>query len=135
MSLAKVTCALRISAVDVASEDISRRLALEPTRTVDKGAWTSLRSGSATRPAPRNLWIYDLPLSEEEPLEAHVKLLAAAFAEKVPILRELEGDGCRIDLFVGVFLDETGNSGLVLSPESLRDLAALGLSLGLDIYC
>jgi hypothetical protein len=40
---------------------------------------------------------------------------------------------CRIDLFVGLFMN-SGNNGLSVSPSHLLALGERGIELGLDVY-
>ena len=53
---------------------------------------------------------------------------------RAPIIRDWLAQGCEADFFCGLFLDHL-NEGVELSPRILGRVAALGATLGLDIYC
>jgi hypothetical protein len=47
-------------------------------------------------------------------------------------LAKLRRSGGRFDYFLGIFINS--NAGLVVPPEVLREVGALGIELGLDMY-
>jgi len=73
-----------------------------------------------------------VPENEDTPFDDQVHALLQLMSPDLDVWRQLTSR-FRADIFVGVFL-KTGNEGLNVSPETMRQLGARGIEIDFDIY-
>jgi hypothetical protein len=67
-------------------------------------------------------------------LEDHITWLLDQLEPAAHVVRQLCAEnGLRADFFCGYFMEQS-NSGFELSPRTLERVAALGATLGIDVY-
>jgi hypothetical protein len=91
------------------------------------------RSGKKTSRINKRSWIiFRLPVSGDDDLASTLDRWSDYLTGRTDGLLRLRREGVDFDFFVGLFLE--GNSGVELPPPLLQKMAALGITLGLDIY-
>lgn len=78
------------------------------------------------------VWVLQSSLPQDRGMEEHLAVLLEFAESRADALRALLPD-CRMDIFCG-FSSGSGQGGFSLSPQLLRRLADLPLTLGLDLY-
>jgi hypothetical protein len=121
----------RVFSQDLAPEDITRSLGLEPTATVVKGSLVSPNSPNSAR-AQANLWRLDSGLAPTDTLSAHISAMLDRLESRAPAQERLAAQ-CELDFFVG-FSTESQQAGDVLTHDVLARLARLPIDLVLDLY-
>lgn len=104
-------------------EEISQRLSLQPTN-MPEGVKNSSRV---------QRWELNSGLPESEELESHLQALLSILTPSTKAINTLAKE-CRCVISVGLNYHQY-NPEIVLEPEVLIHLAALGVKLWLDIYC
>lgn len=80
----------------------------------------------------RDGWRLHAPEAKEADLDQQVAWILARVTDDLEVWRKVTSE-YRVDLFVGLFL-ERPNRGIELSPQTMTQLGARGIRLGLDIY-
>jgi hypothetical protein len=121
---------LELWSADIAPNEMSERLGLDPTKTWRRG--DVLREGQKPQAdhhwvltmAPRRSWSFDEPLEE----------LLASITQHAVELRELvRRDGVTAQVcLVGYLFDSS--PGVTLSSDTLATLADLGVGVNMDLY-
>ena len=130
-SIDQVNVTLRVSAPDLDPDDVTRRLAVNPTFAARRGD----RRPSQDREIVQRvgIWLLKLPRSQEWELSDAISELLRPLPNDVTVWREL-ASGAQIDLFCGLHLSDW-NRGLDLPPELLARLGDRRIGLTFDIYC
>ncbi|HEU4328418.1 MAG TPA: DUF4279 domain-containing protein [Roseiflexaceae bacterium] len=90
------TATLRIFGERLDLEEITRQMGLEPTGTHHKGDRRSERA----QPYPHDMWRYEAPVDDDQPLAVHIDRLWADIRHAAPFLRELK-QIATVDIFLG----------------------------------
>jgi hypothetical protein len=101
-----------------------------PTRSHDIGDPVG-RQGGVRR---RAQWTLEAAVERTHPLEEHLTPLVAFAERHRSELASLRAQGCRADVFCGVFANPDAQGGWVFGPELSRSLAALELAVNFDLY-
>jgi hypothetical protein len=125
---------LRVYGDDLAPEEVSRLLQIEPTDAERKGARTRIINGKVRKFSRRGRWILELSDKDcgEWDLEEVIKCLLTKLPSKTTVWRELHRR-YHVDLFCCLHM-EALNRGFGLSPEVSSMLAERRLEIGFDIY-
>ena len=107
-------------------EDITQRLELKPS-----AAWNSGELNARGQPRHEMTWRLDSGLEESEPMERHIDTLLLYLAPRSGSLRELWLDYTLTLQCVGRY---SSSHGVHLDRERVRQLAALGIAVDLDLY-
>lgn len=133
MSTVSTTAAsLRITGETLNPDEISRLLAVQPSLSYRKGE--VVRSPKTGRERVRKFGMWNLRTEDRHPgdLDSQIDKLLSQLPHDLSIWKDLNAR-FRIDLFTGLFLEET-NEGLSLKPSTLLALGLRGIELDLDIY-
>jgi Domain of unknown function (DUF4279) len=110
-------------------EDMTRALGQSPTRRVDKGSPVTSR-GRVVKLREKSAWFLNSPLAKSQPVESHIKYLAAFASEKEAALRSLASE---CDLVVDVaFHTNDNNGGFMVDVETLSILGRLNIPLSVS---
>jgi len=127
----RTTVTLRFNGDDLDPQELSDRLGTTPTRAFTKGA-TLPSAGGSDRIAKTGQWQLTLEGEAPDDFETLVtRLFHRLSADRdawLDISKRFAGE-----LFVGLFLGSS-NEGVPVSRETLREIVARGLGLGLDVY-
>jgi hypothetical protein len=128
------TCAetfstLRVFSEDIAPNEITSLLQIEPTEVFWKGE--SHSQGKLQRKT--NGWFYSTEkLSSSKDTRRHIDLIIASLDGKADSIKNLQVTGCKID--ITTYWVSTGQGGPWLMPQQMIKLGALGIGLWWDIY-
>jgi hypothetical protein len=115
-------------------DEVTALLGLKPAATGQKGQPYQVGNKLITNMKwPQNHWEVRSTLAADEPLAAHLEQLLQQLKPKRAALKELLGT-CQGELTLVSYLQEERNPNFRLSPELLREITELGLSLEVDIY-
>jgi Domain of unknown function (DUF4279) len=123
---------VRISGEALEPENISRLLALKPTRTHLRGESRSRHGKAAELSWKESLWLLQSPLDASGDPAEQLKWLLDVLEPKSSLIKTLAKD-YQLDLFCG-FSSASGQGGFKLDANTLRRLADLGIPLTLDLY-
>lgn len=123
---------LRVFGDSLVPEDVSKLLGCEPTTSERMGEQIAGQSTGALRIARTGLWRLRAERTEPENLPRQIDELLGKLTHDMSAWATIR-ETCRIDLFVGLFMN-SGNNGLSLSPAHLLALGERGVELGLDVY-
>jgi hypothetical protein len=79
-------------------------------------------------------WALEASVGRTRPLDEHLEPLVVFAERHREELASLRAQGCRVDLFCGVFADPDAQGGWVFTPELSRRLAELELAVSFDLY-
>ncbi|MEV6281213.1 hypothetical protein [Kribbella sp. NPDC051770] len=102
------TVAVRVRVPGLTAEEISRQVGLEVERS----------------PRDPGVWVYDVPVGQERPLNEHLDGLEVLLAERGEQLGGLP-EGREVDVVIG-WSPKRGQDGMTLTPELVARLARLG---------
>ncbi len=118
---------LRISGDIPNPNDISSALGLQPTHTHKKGDSGS----SGASPYHHDMWAYDPPVDETEPLHKHIDELWARLKPHKDYLLELKRS-VTVDVFLG-YRSDCETAGVEVPHSSLEMFTELQVPFGLSI--
>lgn len=127
----RISVALRICGPDLSPESVTRLLGASPTEQHRTGDENRGPSGRIYSPFSSGLWSLESDLNDE-----------ASFSEKImnildrvdsTRLKELIATDARVDLFVGIFLNEEP-SNVLLNSETSQRVGDIGLAVDIAIY-
>jgi len=107
-------------------EEISAALKLQPTQTHRKGE----RQGKM-RPYEQDMWLFQPPMEESEPLHKHIDALWLALKPHKRYLLELK-KSVTVDVFLG-YRSNCDHAGVEVPHRSLEMFVELGIPFGLSI--
>ena len=120
---------LRIFSDDLAPEEISEALGIQPTDTFRKGDPHS--GGKLRRKA--NGWFYSTEkLTESKDSRRHLDIILNALDGKEGQIRNLQSKGCKTD--ITSYWLSGGQGGPWLMPDQMLKLGALNIDIWWDIY-
>jgi hypothetical protein len=99
----------------------SNALGLQPTHTHQRGDLSL-----AKRPYPTDAWIYDAPVPDDQPLDAHIQELWSKLRGRKQELLALREQYLKIDIFLG-YRSDCAWDGFEVSPKSLEMFIDLDL--------
>lgn len=105
----------------------------EPSTSHDIGDLVSRRSPDGTKRKHAH-WGLDAQVARTRPLDEHIETLVAFAESNRDTLRALRPHCVRLDIFCGVFAEPGGQGGWEMSPELMRRLVDLELTVGFDLY-
>jgi len=123
---------LRISGHTLIPEDVSKLLGCEASATERLGQHIVGPRTGTVRVARTGLWRLQATRMEPEDLSGQIDELLGKLTSDMRAWATIR-ETCRIDLFVGLFMN-SGNNGLSVSPAHLLALGERGIELGLDVY-
>ncbi|HXB72085.1 MAG TPA: DUF4279 domain-containing protein [Candidatus Acidoferrales bacterium] len=106
---------------------VSQNLDLAPTHVHRRG---ELRHPSS-RPYQHDMWIYEPPVKESEPLHAHIDALWAAIRDRKEYLLDLKRTAT-VDVFCG-YRSNSDSAGVEVPYKSLQIFQELAVPFGLSI--
>ncbi len=117
---------LRISGNIPDMEAITNTLKLVPTHTHKKGELSGLRTAYES-----DMWLYTVPVSEDEPLTTHLNTLWALLRPHKDYLIDLKND-LEIDIFCG-YRSNSGTAGFEVSYEALQIFTELKIPFDISV--
>lgn len=124
---------LRISGEKLDPHEITRLLGCEPTSSNEKGAIRGInRSGRESKHRVGG-WTYEAKIAAPGDIDSQAREILGKLTPNIEVWRSLSSQ-YRIDLFCGLMMKET-NEGLVISPDTLREMGIRGIELDLCLYC
>ena len=131
-SMMKITASLRITAIDLDPLMVSRVLGVDPSYSHRRGDAHEGRAGRRYAPLAEGMWSLQSPVPDDEPIDAHImSILAMVETSKLAVI---QAHGHRVDIFVGVFLDDFEPVGLRLAGNTLERLGEIGATVDIAIY-
>ena len=121
------SASLRIFGENLALDDITHQLSLTPTTSHRKGD----RRGPRSTPYKHDMLSYTPPVSEEQPLEAHIDALWADIQHATTYLRALKHTAT-VDIFLG-YRSNIDHAGVSVPATSLVMFIELDIPFGLSI--
>ena len=118
---------LRIHGDGVPFEEISQRLAVEPTNLHRKGE----QRGSRSPAWGDDAWQFEPPLPETEPLERHIEALWKVVRPHVEYLRELK-KLFKVDVFCS-YRSNCDTAGFEVSHKCLELFTVLEVPFGVSV--
>ncbi len=128
--VSRVRASFRLSGETLDPSLVTRQLGIFPTHAHAKGD-PHMSRGQRITDWSMGAWVLQSSVEKGESLEDHLVALLDLLAPEA--VRSLTLLGYDADFFCGLFLEHL-NEGLVLTPETLGRIAALGAKLSLDIY-
>ncbi len=126
------TAALRVVGDTLQPDEITQMLGCAPSYSHSKGhKWISNGTGKSYI-KDFGIWLLDANDCEPENLDEQVRWLLSQLTPDLTIWATIR-ERYRIDLFCGLFLEET-DEGLSVSPKILLALGERGIEFGLCIY-
>jgi hypothetical protein len=126
-----VKLTLRFASQRLSAERIESAIASKATITANVGDPVSARSPAAGT-QKQALCIFDCPVSDDAPLDEHVKWLGE-FLERHRSGIELIADQCELDVRIS-FSSGSGQGGFAIPSESLLALGRVKADLLVDLY-
>ena len=130
---AKTYAGLRIYHDDLDPERITGLLGIEPSQIQIRGRVYTTSIGQEFTPQLGGWFLSTKGIIASRDVRRHVAWILDRFAGKDQILRSLQAEGYRMDIFC-YWLSADGHGGPILSPEIMRRLGELELEVGFDIY-
>lgn len=121
------TAALRIHGDGVPFEEISERLAVEPTHLHRKGEL----HGSCSSARRDDAWHFEPNLIETDPLERHIEALWEVVRPQLEYLKSLK-QRFKVDVFCG-YRSNCDHAGFELSHKCLELFTALEVPFGISV--
>jgi hypothetical protein len=107
--------------------EVSQNLSLVPTHVHRRG-W--LRHPSS-RPSQQDMWMYEAPVKESEPLHEHIDALWEAVRDRKQYLLDLKRT-VTVDVFCG-YRSNSNTAGVEVPYQSLQIFQELQVPFGLSI--
>lgn len=108
-------------------QTITHRLGLTPTHVHRAGE----KHSRTARPYEHDMWVYDAPVHEAEPLHGHIDSLWRAIRPHKEYLVGLKQQ-CKVDVYLG-YRSNSATAGLELPYQSLEIFTELQVPFGLSI--
>lgn len=108
-------------------DEITRRLGVTPTNAYRRGE----RRRPEAVPYTQDMWAYQVPLPESEPLHAHIDALWNTFKDHKAYLLELK-KSMTVDVFLG-YRSNCDGAGVEVPWTSLEMFIELQIPFGLSI--
>jgi Domain of unknown function (DUF4279) len=120
---------LRIDSPIFSSQEISKRLKLDPERVLERGEhfYKSRKKRSETT------WLYKSDFPEENLLDEHLKNILNIIGDKKAEFIELSNNGCAFVLFC-FYSSDNGQGGIILNNDLIKKLAVWPFDVVIDIH-
>lgn len=120
---------LRVFSDDVAPDEMTRVLQIEPTESFRKGDTHS--HGTLRRKA--NGWFYSTQkLCDSKDTRRHIDMILLTLEGKEEAVARLKSQGCKLD--ITSYWVSTGQGGPWLMPLQMLKLGRLGIEVWWDVY-
>ena len=120
---------LRVFSDDIAPDEMTRVLEIEPTKSFRKG--DSHSHGKLRRKA--NGWFYSTEkLCDSKDTRRHIDKILSALEGKEEVVASMQRQGCKLD--ITSYWVSTGQGGPWLMPQQMLKLGRLGIEVWWDIY-
>jgi hypothetical protein len=120
---------LRVFSDDLAPEEISRVLQIEPTESFRTGDAHS--QGKLRRKA--NGWLYSTQkICDSKDTRRHIDTILSKLEGKQDVVASMQSQGCKFD--ITSYWVSTGQGGPWLMPQQMLKLGRLGIEVWWDIY-
>lgn len=120
---------LRVFSDDVAPDEVTRVLQIEPTESFRKG--DSHSQGKLRRKA--NGWFYSTQkLCDSKDTRRHIDMIVSKLEGKEEAVTSMQRQGCKLD--ITSYWVSTGQGGPWLMPQQMLKLGRLGIEVWWDIY-
>lgn len=126
----EVTITLRIQHDELDPEEVTRLMGFEPDRSNRKG---DPRSNPDYAPFRTGNWAYKPTHDESLPFAEQLGMVCDMVVQSRAQLDQLKRRGFYIDVFVGIFGDDS-NVCFTVSPSELLILGSVGIPFVLDVY-
>lgn len=130
----EVKVTLRLMGADLEPQEVTLALGLEASSSHRRGDVRKNRAGREYSAYTEGLWELHSTLEATASLDQHLRSLLGLLRGRHEVIRKLRDEGLRADLLIGIFGSDS-NVGFGVSPESLAEIAELGLALEFDVYC
>ena len=117
---------------DLAPDEITHRLACQPTYAQTKGEEIVGKKTGFVRIAKFGMWQLTAEERGPEDLDGQIEELLSKLPASLDVWDEMS-KRFEIDLFCGLFMEQS-NEGMSISALSLAALGSRGIDLQLDIY-
>ena len=121
------TASLRIHAIELPFDEITRVLGVQPTMQRKRG--DCRRPGS--RPYKDAAWHFRPDVPEEQELSEHLRALWGVIKPHVRYLRDLKARA-RVDIFCG-YRSNHGGAGFEVAPDALEPFIALDIPFSISV--
>jgi hypothetical protein len=128
----RVKACLRVVGDELDPDEITGILGRKPTRAGRKGEPVLRPNGEVGRLRRIGAWLLDIMPEPEATVDEVISALLGELPQDPELWRSLT-QRFQIDVLCDVTVRGI-NQGFVLSPETLKNVAALGISLGVDIF-
>ena len=129
----KTYAGLRIYHYALDPERITVLLGIEPSQIQIRGRVHTTSIGKEFTATIGGWFLSTKGITASRDVRRHVAWILDRLAGKDEILRSLQAEGCRMDIFC-YWLSADGHGGPTLSPAIMRRLGELEIELGFDIY-
>lgn len=120
---------LRVFSDDIAPEEITRVLQIEPSESFQKG--DNFSHGKLRRKT--NGWFYSTEkLCDSKDTRRHIDLVLSMLEGKEQAVHRFQLQGCELD--ITSYWVSTGQGGPWLMPQQMLKLGSLGIEVSWDIY-
>jgi hypothetical protein len=118
---------LRISGTIPDLNEVTQKLGLAPTHTHRRGE----QCGSLAKPYEHDMWMYETPVAETEPLHVHIDALWTSIRTRKECLLRMKQD-VTVDVFLG-YRSSSDTAGIEIPYQSLEIFRELQVPFGLSI--
>ncbi len=129
----KTHAQLRIYHDELDPERITSLLGIEPSQIQVRGRARTTSIGKDFTPPIGGWFLSTKGINTSRDVRRHVAWILDRLAGKDDILRSLQADGCRMDIFC-YWLSADGHGDPIPSPAIMRRLGELELEIRFDIY-
>ena len=129
----KAYAGLRIYHDDLDPDRVTGLLGIEPSQTQVRGQVLTRSTGRPFTPPIGGWFLSTKGVIVSKDIRRHVDWILDRLAGKDQVLRSLQAEGNRMDVFC-YWLSASGHGGPILSPAIMRRLGELELEIGFDIY-
>lgn len=119
---------LRISGENMNFDEISQEIGITPTYTHKKG---EIHGKVRSIPWKEDMWMFDTPIKEEQPLEDHINTLWGLIKDKKDYIQNLKSK-YKVDVFLG-YRSNCDTAGIKVPHGCLEMFIQLEIPFGLSI--
>ena len=124
--------ALRIGGDNLLPHEITRLLGCEPTRSGEKGEVMVGKKTAVQRKLKTGTWILKAAVATPGNVDGQANEILGKLTQDMEVWRSLSSQ-YDMDLFCGLMM-KYGDEGLEISSNTLQELGARGIRLGLCLY-
>src|SRR5690242_19859194 len=123
---------LRVMSSSLSARDVGAAIGLTPTKTFDKGDIIWKRGVPTAKTRGHSLWALDIGLTEDCPIEEHLRSLANLLSGRKDKIKALMSE-CEIDVFCA-FGSANGQGTIIVPARDLQVFSELGIDIIVDVY-